>query len=524
LALQEREILMKKRLIVALTLMVIAVIALSSFAAIEDHPPASTHAAAKKPFYVGVTFCGDSIADAEQLIDKVKDYTNLFVLQSGPLMYNVSASEQICDYAVKSGLNIIVIGSINGLGTNLNGILSVAQTRWGSHFLGLYVKDEPGGKMLDSQQISLPYNDNSVSRGENGQVQFSQLTESGDIHTTSQYTFNSSGVISISSSPADVTPWSVSGNQTTDETALMPTQTIYYPNGTIAYTAYAARIFELNGTVLNQGGQIVTKLTYEPNGTVLNQNGQIVTNQENMPKLEPYQQVLELNPLLNDTDVAKLYVNNLQSTLSSVGNQSYVKLFTSDYALYWFDYQGGYDGVFAELFGWQTDAQTLALVRGAVDMQNKSWGVMIEPESQSPITLQTGDQIYGELQQAYEDGAEYGVVFNYAPNDNGIGLLQDSQFSAIQKFWTDVVQNPKDINNVTAQDALVLPTDYGWGMRSQNDTIWGIWQPDASSQQIWNAMQSSLAQFGSKLDIVYDDPAHPTAGRYQHVYYWNQTI
>jgi len=102
--------------------------------------------------------------------------------------------------------------------------------------------------------------------------------------------------------------------------------------------------------------------------------------------------------------------------------------------------------------------------------------------------------------------------------------LQDEQFGAIQRFWTDVVQNPKDTNNVTAQDALVLPNDYGWGMRNQNDTIWGLWQPDNSSQQVWNALQASLSKYGSKLDIIYDDPAYPTAGRYQHVIYWNQTI
>ena len=63
-----------------------------------------------------------------------------------------------------------------------------------------------------------------------------------------------------------------------------------------------------------------------------------------------------------------------QQTLSSIGNQSNVKLFTSDYGLYWFDYLGGYNTVFAELFGRQTDPQTLALVRGAADMQDKNWG------------------------------------------------------------------------------------------------------------------------------------------------------
>ena len=36
--------------------------------------------------------------------------------------------------------------------------------------------------------------------------------------------------------------------------------------------------------------------------------------------------------------------------------------------------------------------------------------------------------------------------------------------------------------------------------------------------------QASLAKYGSKLDIVYDDPADTVAGGYQHVYYWNQTL
>jgi len=180
--------------------------------------------------------------------------------------------------------------------------------------------------------------------------------------------------------------------------------------------------------------------------------------------------------------------------------------------------------VFAELFGKQIDAQTLALVKGAADLQNKNWGVMIEWANQAPITLQTGSQIYNEMRQAYEDGAEYAVVFNYSPSANGTGLLQDQQFAAIQRFWADVVQNPKDTNNVTGRDALVLPENYGWGMRNLNDTIWGLWSPDNDSQQVWSAVQSSLAKQGSKLDIVYSDPAYPTTGRYQHVYYWNQTI
>jgi len=104
-------------------------------------------------------------------------------------------------------------------------------------------------------------------------------------------------------------------------------------------------------------------------------------------------------------------------------------------------------------------------------MQNKNWGVMIEPASQSPFSLQNGTQIYNELGQVYENGAECAVVFNYSPSGNCTGLLQDEQFASIQKFWTNVVQNPKVTNNITGQDALVLPNDYGSDLRNPNGTI-----------------------------------------------------
>ena len=45
----------------------------------------NANAQESQPFHVGVTFGGDNSADAKILIDKVKDYTNLFVVASGPL-------------------------------------------------------------------------------------------------------------------------------------------------------------------------------------------------------------------------------------------------------------------------------------------------------------------------------------------------------------------------------------------------------------------------------------------------------
>jgi hypothetical protein len=153
----------------------------------------------------------------------------------------------------------------------------------------------------------------------------------------------------------------------------------------------------------------------------------------------------------------------------------------------------------------------------------KSWGTIIDWQSQSPIIMPTGDQMYSELKPSFESGAKYAAVFNYSPDNNGTGLLQKEQFAALQKFWTSVVENSTETNDVTVQDAFVLPNDYGSGLRSQNDTIWGILQPDSTSQQVWDALQSALIKYGNGLDIVYDDPAYPLAGRYQQVYWWNQT-
>ena len=53
------------------------------------------------------------------------------------------------------------------------------------------------------------------------------------------------------------------------------------------------------------------------------------------------------------------------------------RLFTSDYALYWYDYEAGYDTVLCQL-GWNNSrAVNIALCRGAAEMHNKTWGAMI---------------------------------------------------------------------------------------------------------------------------------------------------
>ena len=71
---------------------------------------------------------------------------------------------------------------------------------------------------------------------------------------------------------------------------------------------------------------------------------------------------------------------------------------------------------------------------------------------------------------------------------------------------------------------LVLPKNYGSGLRKLDDRIWGDWGPDDKSAQIWDISSKLLLQYGLRLDIVYDDCAFPIEDKYPQIYYWNQSI
>ncbi|MCX8151408.1 MAG: hypothetical protein N3D85_07930, partial [Candidatus Bathyarchaeota archaeon] len=79
---------------------------------------------------------------------------------------------------------------------------------------------------------------------------------------------------------------------------------------------------------------------------------------------------------------------------------------------------------------------------------------------------------------AYENGAKYIVVFNSPDNQTATteyGTLKAEHFEAMRQFWDYTQQNPRK-EPYRANQAYVLPKDYGFGFRSSDDKIWGVWE------------------------------------------------
>ena len=101
---------MKQTIIISVAITLIVIIGL---AAVINYPSLSKNSNSK-PFFVGVTYGGNNIQNAKSLIDKVTNYTNLFVLQSGLLKDDASAVNEIGDYAVSKGLHFAAYFDVLG--------------------------------------------------------------------------------------------------------------------------------------------------------------------------------------------------------------------------------------------------------------------------------------------------------------------------------------------------------------------------------------------------------------------------
>jgi hypothetical protein len=420
----------KKYLIPAVLIVILAVSAL----AIQQLSQSQTKA--DPDVYVGVAFCGNTTEQAKALIDKVKAYTNLFILDSGrnPISADQTKVEEVCNYAVSNGLSVIINLGIKDASdpsswgwfwnqSSLDPIKQRWTEMWGDKFMGIYYNDEPGGIQLDAAWR-----------------QFYQ--------------------------------W-----------AGQHLRAIDFPAAQSLYDIYQKL------------------LNYVENGT--------------KPTPDDYE--LEANFFIQEVVMGDPGIGNL--TYSGITS------FTSDYGLYWWDYMGGYNVMLAEL-GWNASvAEQIALVKGAARLQDKEWGTMITWKYYDPPYLDTGENIYSQMLTAYQAGAKYIAIFDYPYNITGnvYGALTEDHFAAMQKFWTDITTQ-EFVDKSQPVAVLILPKNFGWGLRNPNDTIWGFWTSDDRTEQTALVTAKLLSYYGTQLDIVYEDPIFPVSKvNYQYIYYWNST-
>jgi hypothetical protein len=136
---------------------------------------------------------------------------------------------------------------------------------------------------------------------------------------------------------------------------------------------------------------------------------------------------------------------------------------------------------------------------------------MVTWKYNEPPYLDTGKAIFEQMRISYECGAEYITIFNFPIlEDNKYGIMTEEHFEALERFWSEVVKNPDVIHgSIVAETVLVLPKNYGWGMRHPQDRIWGWFGPDEKSAQIWELSRYLLSKYSLTLDIVYEDPVFP---------------
>jgi hypothetical protein len=351
-------------------------------------------------FFFGVSFGGNTTSQAKLLIDKVKGYTNFFLINNWDISTNETALNEICEYAFNADLHFIVFFDYISYYIYPWHVpwMDTAIERWGSKFLGIYIYEEPGGRQID----------------------WGRWNDDPEVGT-------------------------------------------YFEN--VSDYSEAADRF-------------VTSINY------------------------------------------------YHPSISYIKNRN-LSAFTSDYALYWFDYLAGYDTVFVEL-GWNHNrTEHIALGRGAGNVQDKDWGVIIvwnvrDSEDEDKGVYKTGPEMLEDMKVAYQAGAKYVIVFDF-PYDQPYGILEEEHFVAMEAFW-DLTRSSSSLEKISGEVAFVLPKDYGWGMRRLEDRIWGLWGPDELSQQIWDNMNKLIDKYGLRLDIIYNDTSFDFTEKYSEIYYWNSAI
>ncbi len=231
----------------------------------------------------------------------------------------------------------------------------------------------------------------------------------------------------------------------------------------------------------------------------------------------------------NYTEAADKYVNELTLIINHTIKEQIcggdLPLFTSDYALYWFDYKSEYDVVFAE-FGWNYSRQlNVALCRGAANVLKKDWGIMITWTYTEPPYLGSGNELYEDMVLAYENGAKYIIIFDTNKNYTNSVLTEEGHYNALKQFWQYAKDNPRSNDPIRNRVAYVLPKGYGYGFRGPDDKIWGLWDADAFSFEISYELGGLIDKYENRLDIIYADGLEASNSYgYRRLIFWNGTV
>ena len=237
---------------------------------------------------------------------------------------------------------------------------------------------------------------------------------------------------------------------------------------------------------------------------------------------------------INQSQAASRYLRSFQTANRGKSDMQMLKMrnieaFTSDYALYWYDYKAGYDAVFAELGlnslsnNTQFRQMTAEFARGAATVQNKDWGAIITWTYNSAPYIESGPDLYNDMMLAYNYGAKYVLVFDYPYESNSTyGILKQEHLDALRNFWNYTSLNPPA--SPVAKTAYVLPKDDGYGFRGPDDIFWGFWASNESSANFITMINALTNQYGPNLDVIYNDGLNLKSSAYSELIFWNGTI
>jgi hypothetical protein len=410
--------------------------------------------------YVGVAYCGNSISDGKMLIDKVKGYTNLFVLQSGLLQRDFKSIDELGDYAVSAGMFFLpYFGAF--VQASFSSWVENAKNRWGDHFLGVYYADEPGGKMLDSY---VTFEDSAT----------------GDKITKTEY--------------GDVFVQQPDGVQIN-----------YDFNGII-------HLYEPSNTEINN------EATFYPNGTV-----DIVKAAPNGFSYHSYQQLQNIRPFKDVNETAQRFIERDKNNIEYLNGNTKVftsdyGLYWFDY-LSGYDVVLSQIGWNLTLNQQIAQIRGAAEMQGKDWGAVITWKYQQPPYLDNGTEILSQMRTTYECGAKYIVLFDY-----YDSDSNSYGTMQEEHFQALESFWKDDIKNPNESRDSTKADsALVLPQNYGWGTRWMEDKVWGIFKADTQTKQIWELMQSTLQKHGLKTDIIFADSEFTLQAQYQNVYSLNSS-